>query len=258
MASGNHRRIRLSFLEREFFAESADGLSVRGHESIKVGFPDGDKHCRGIYPERLKQAQSIDTKLFTADFPMTFSTDLVPILENDKNGIKWLESFRRYCEATHGEQVPLTFSVSPVQSPEKLNYSLLPEDYFERTRGDKNYAPPKGILTKVPAGATYLKVCPPFKFADGKWIQRGIKYDREAWGSNGSEWSYSLKDPRDKSHFHAEGILLGNLEENDLENQQGDFENNFPFSHRVRAVYMVGISRIGDLNPLSINVELVE
>ena len=258
MVNGNYRNIRLSFLEREFFAESADGMSVRGHEPIKVSFLDGDRYCRAIYPERLKQAQSVNTKLFIIDFPMTFTTDLVPILESDKNGAKWLESFRKYCKATYGEQVPLTFSAYPVQFPEKIEYSLLPEDYFERTRGGRGYVSPKGILTRVPADAAYLKVCPPFKFANGEWIKEGIKYDREVFGSNGIKWSYSAQDPSDKSHFHADGILLGNLEEKDLEDQQGDFENGFPFRHRVRAVYMVGISRIRDLNPLSINVELVE
>ncbi len=199
----------------------------------------------------MDTAQSTKTLLFQTSFPLIDSEiDLTPILINDENGLKWLSNHQKYHADTYGKKVPMTFSITSAQLPQRTEYILFPEDYFKRKR---LYRPPRAILNHLPKGTFYYEILPPMKFEDGEWICN-LYYKRQAQSHNKIFNSYSIHDLNDKPFLNARGVLLGTLNEEDLEQKTGDFENEFPIEHFLDVAYPVSLRQVHEYNPLSIIV----
>ena len=166
------RKIKISFLEREFFAEDRTRTTVGGYESAIIKIDGKIKLCKVIDLERLKRAESLYFQMFQTTLPLVESeTDLKQILEEDENGAKWLASFEKYFLAYYGEVIPMSLSIKASQLPRKTLYDLIPKDYFKRTEGGKHYRCPEGFIESLPENAAYWEIRPPMKYKDGKWVR---------------------------------------------------------------------------------------
>lgn len=254
------KKLRLNFLEREFFAEDRTGTTVKGYEPAVMNIDGEIKTGRIIDLKRLEEAESIRTLMFQTEIGLEEGeVDLEQLLKEYEGGKKWLESLQKYFSEFFGKPVPMTFSMRPLRLPGYLKYSLMPKDYFERTRDKwgnlKHYENPKGVIKKLPETLVYWRIEPPMKFEDGTWL-RGVNYSRNVQGPKGIFESYANKDPNDKEHFYAEGVLLGSLGKEDLEDARGDFENDFPLEHFLDMVYCAPIRHADRYNPMTIRTEL--
>ena len=254
------KKLRLSFLEKEFFAEDRTGTTIRGYEPAVMKVDGELKAGRVIDVAELEKAESIDTLVFQTEVDLKErSFDLGELLKEDESGREWLENLQRYFSEFFKKTVPMTFSMRPLELPQDMRYSLMPKDYFGRTR-DKWGSPiyykcPEGVIRRLPETLVYWKIRPPMKFKDGTWL-RGVNYSRNVKGPKGTFESYTNQDPNDKAHFHAEGILLGKLGIEDLEDTKGDFEYDIPLEHFLDMVYCTPISQVHKYNPSTIRVEL--
>ncbi len=253
------KKLRLSFLEREFFAEDRTGTTIKGYEPALMEVDGKLKAGRVIDLKRLEEAEFIDTLVFQAEFELKeCKLDLEEILKKDKSGKEWLGNLQRYFSEFFKKTVPMTFSMRPLRLPGHLEYSLMPKDYFERKKGTligHGYRCPEAVIRKLPETVVYFKVIPPMKFEDGNWL-RGVNYSRCVRGPKRVFDSYTDKDPNDESHYYAEGVLLGSLDVKDLENVKGDFEGDTPLNHFLDMVYEAPIRHIDKYNPMTIRTEL--
>lgn len=222
------KNIKISFLEREFFAEDRTGTTLKGYEPAIIKIEQETKFGRVIDTKRLGEAQYIDTKLFQTLLPLSDSEiDLTSVLEKDENGSKWLESHKKYFAETYKKNVPMILFIKYLELPKNLIYIIYPTDIERITL---NYECPKGVVDSLPNTAVYYKITPPMKFEDGKWIPN-IYYKRNIIGSNKNFISYSMIDPKKDKYLNVEGILLGTLKQKDLKDKVGDFERCFPLKN---------------------------
>lgn len=250
------KNIKVSFLERDFFAEDWTKTTVRGYEPAVIDSGKGIVYGRVIIPEELKKANFIDTTCFQTQFPLCDNEiDLVPILENDENGNNWLQKHKTYHSQTYGIDIPMIFSIQLLDSVPGWTYHLMPKDYFARTEGGRKYQPPKAVMDNLPEGTFYCRIHPPVKFSNGKWITN-LYYNRKVRGSKGIFDSYHISDPNDTNHFQVAGVLFGELNQADLKNLSGDFEKDFPLDHFLEVCYPISLRQAGKFNPLTIKVEL--
>lgn len=255
------KKIKVSFLEREFFAGDRTMTTVRGYEPAVAEIDGKLKRGRVIDVEELRKSEFIDTLLFQTELDFQeCEIDLTDMLESDEDGKNWLEQHRKYFSGCFKETIPMTFSISHLELPQKVKYSVLPEDYFKRVEGGRNYWCPWKFIENLPETVCYQKIIPPVKFQDGKWAI-GISYSRCVSGPKKVFDSYSIEDPEDKKHFSVPGVLLGTLNKSDLNGLVGssmeDFEGDLPLTHFLRVAYLVPISLANKYNPLNIRVELV-
>jgi hypothetical protein len=243
-------RLKLSLLEREFFAESRDKKSVKGHEPAIIETPEQIMVGRVINPERLRQAEFIDTLLFETLLPIVSARyELADLIGNSHAGQNWLRQFREHFLRYHGEQISETLEVTPMQMP-PLKYGWISEDYFETNISGQ------GILRAQPAQMAYVKIIPPLKYKTGEWISR-VMYERLTIFSDGQAGSFNTHDPSEPQHHNSEGVLLGYLREQDLLNKFGDF-GQFPAKHFLTVSYPAGISDLKEVKPLEIRFGLAE
>ncbi len=250
------RKITVSFLEREFLDADRSGKTVRGFEPA-YRIKDGKTEFgRVIDVKRLQELGFVDYCLFqtTLDFKDSV-VDLNDILKNDENGMTWLNAHKKYFLETFNDEVPMNLSITNEPMP-ILEYSALPEDYLKRTENGRQYYYPRGLLSKLPETSAYTVIHPPMKFKNGKWIPN-VYYNRTAFMSDGSKWSYSAKKAGDKDSFNARGVILGELMGKDIEQKSGEFKGSFPIKHTLEVVYPILLRQAGKYKPLSINFQIV-
>jgi len=252
------RRLRLSFLEREYFAESRDGTHVKGFEPAIIKVDGEEKVGRVIDVERLRQAECIDTILFQTEIELKdCNLPLDELLSGNEEARKWLEKHKQMYKDDYGMEVPMVLSVACLEMP-PLKYTIYPPDYFKRERG---YMPPRGLIGKLPEKTVYARVRPPMKFADGKWIPN-VYYHRQALLPNREVWSASIVDFNSDPFLEATGTLLGSLAfgevKQSLEYRSGEFKpEQFSIRNFLEVCYPISL-RDRKHNPLTIRVELAE
>lgn len=253
------KRLRLSFLERDYFAGSRDGTHVKGFEPAIIRVGGELKVGRVVDLERLGQAEFTDTILFQAEIELKdCNLPLDELMLGNEEAREWLEKHKQMFRDAYREEVPMVFSVACLEMP-LLKYEIFPPNYFKRER---SYMPPRGLIEKLLKRAVYAEVLPPMKFADGKWIPN-VYYKREAHLPNGEVWSASMQDTNDDNPFRqARGTLLGSLAFGEVkqsyESRAGRFEPEyFPIKNFLEVCYPIGL-RDREHNPLTIKVELVD
>lgn len=251
------KKLKLSFLTREFFAGDRTGTTIQGYEPAVMIVNGELKVGRIIDVERLEKAESIDTLVFQTEINLEEGTvDLEQLLGNDKNGKEWLENLQRFFSECYKKPLMTTFSVNFLEPLPMMQYSVMPKDYIERINKFM-YEPPEAVIKKLPDTLVYCRVEPPMKFKDGAWIRGGIHYHRSVQGPKGVFDHYSNYNPEDDNKCrYAEGILLGSLSVWDLEDVRGDFEGDTPLNHYLNMVYLTPISCLDKYNPSTIKVEL--
>ncbi len=255
--------IKISFLEREYFAGDNTKTTMAGYELARIKMQGAPEQIgRVINVDKLKKAEFIDTIFFSRELPLKNSEiDLAKILENDENGSKWLASFRGYFSKLYEQEAPTLLSIktfglkeSSIEPP-PVKYTWYP-NYMEKIKNDRSYFPPEGILNLSEVDAVYCDILPPMKLANGERAPN-LYYNIKAMAVNGTIGSYSMRylhEPR----LPTQGILLGKLRENDVKDPQGNFENGFPLVHYLEICYPTPLRQAAEINPLTINVELCE
>ncbi len=167
----------------------------------------------------------------------------------------WLKKLRERSLYYSGKEIPTALSISCVQIPKKVEYSLFPEDYIEKG-GD--YTCPQGYLTCLPETAVYFVVKPPIVIEDGKRITN-LNWHRKLISSNGIFDSYSIKDVEEENPFKTlQGDLFGTLNSGDLIDKIGKWEDCFPLTHYLEISYPVALRDLGQMNPLTIRIQPAE
>lgn len=245
-------QLRVSFLERTFFVGDKSGRFVKGYEPAIIELEGKQVLGRVIDPKRLSEAEFIDTVLFTFNVPYTETDfDIREALSQDENGQKWLEQFERYHKEQYKREVSSVMAVKPLDFPQELFWSMLPEDYFDRP---PNYRGPKASLMRLPSSMIYGRILPPLHFANGTPL-RNVYYKRQARTPDGKEWSFSNRIPPEEL-LNSEGVLLGELYETQLTHHTGTFEGGFPIRHFLDVSYPVSLQDTKN-NPLTIRTELI-
>ncbi|MBI2667654.1 hypothetical protein HYX17_02690 [Candidatus Woesearchaeota archaeon] len=245
--------LKISFLEREFFAGDVTGTTIRGYEPAKIRTKKGVVLGRVILPEMMEKKDWIDTVLFHRNLSLSNrDIDLAEILNGYDGGMKWLECYQKLHLDYFNIKASTILSMGHLQPPIML-YTLYPEDI--KKIGSLRYRCPSGVIESIPSHAIYCKMLPPMKLDNGKYIPN-VYYKRQVSTSGGKFDSYSIKDPNDNKYLNVEGVLLGKLEEKNIRPNEGDFEKCFPINHFLEVSYPVSLRDVNNKNPLKIRVEL--
>ncbi len=253
-------KLEIQFWERMFIQDTRipEG-TIRGYKPARI-IADGKEELGHVLDvKELKGNDFIDSMLFSTQIGLANRvTDLSRVLQSDKGGKKWYDSFYRYFAEMYDNYIPFEFNIKNIPfSP--LNYQKFPVDYFERVEKNRGYRPPEGRIVSL--GKTkYVKIIPPMKFQDGKWLQ-SIFYDRKVERFNGKiKEGYFISRVGDEPYNSAPGVLLGNMVENDLTNIKGDKNEfqGFPLNNFLQVTYPISFGEVGTYNPLTIKVCLSE
>lgn len=249
-------RLKLSFFEREFFADNRAGTHVKGYEPAIIMDHGVLKRGHIIDTERLATAESIDTKLAEMEVSVNqHPTDLTEHLEATEGGKKWLGAHRRLHYDEYNCTVPITITAEPLEI-KPMRCTIFPPDYFERVERNRYYQPPQATIEKLAQEAVYARVLPPLKFATGKWIQ-GFAYKRLVRLANNEHWEYALEDATSREFTPMPGIILGEINETGVTNKSEEFKGVLSANGFLEVVYLVSI-RDKQHNPLWIHVNLAE
>jgi len=251
--------IKLSFLEREFDKGDRNGTTVRGYELAMINTDGETRVGRVVDTKRMRDAFFIDTCLFQIILPLIDSeVDLSLLLKDNENGLKWLEAHKKYHFDTYKKEVPMIFSVKSAKMSLRTEYVLFLENYCKKVSEDRYYKTPRGIIKALPNNAFYFDITPPMKFQDGKFIPN-LYYNRKVRDRKGIFDEYSLHnldgDEREK-FLNLRGSILGKLNNRDIENKEGNFEDCFPIEHFLDVCYPVSLRQAAQYNPLTIKIEL--
>ena len=248
--------LSLKFFEREFLLDPSTGLTkdtrlvvVRNKEDIKIG--------RVIDPQKVKNLQYLDTLLFETELELTEGqVDLAGILARDRNGVRWLELFRRHHEGMKPEYVNTNLRIENIPF-KSFFYTKCPNDYFERVQqyGFGGYRAPRGRIEKIPDGTFHVRIlAPPSIFRDGEWSSYS-DIRRRVVRPDGIEEEYLMNG--DEGHLvPVRGVLLGKLGIEDIKDPTGEFEGGFPLNHFAKIVYSVALSEAGEHNSLLTSLKL--
>jgi hypothetical protein len=246
-------KILVRFLERQFFLDPMTG-TVSGYEPAVITTEEGKRIGHVIDVEKLSKAQYLDFLSFETQLDLVEQkTDLSEILEKDENGAKWLESFKRYFKETFDANIPMILLVKSLPFT-PLEYEKFPNDYSKRGR---DYRVPRGILDSLSNAVKYVRILPPMKFENDKYIPN-IYYNRKVIRSDGIIEDYFINEVGDRSGISAKGVLLGYLKESDIKKTEGDFEGGFPFGHFLSLTYSVSLRQAHKYNPLTISIHLAQ
>jgi len=251
------RNIKISFLERDFFAGDRTGTTVRGYEPALIEVGGKVKLGRVIDPDRMGQSEDIDTELFNTTLPLTgdLTINLVELLGNNEQGKEWLDKLKKHSLYYSGEEIPTTLSINCPQIPPRITYALYPEDFFKK---GPYYTCPRGFLTKLPETTAYLVVTPPMVIKDGK-RQIKINFHRKVISQDHAFNGCEIRDSADKNPYKVlQGDIFGTLNERDLTDKVGDWKSCFPLRHYLDIGYSVGLREVRQLNPLTIRIRLAE
>ncbi|MFZ3077929.1 MAG: hypothetical protein WA139_05710 [Candidatus Aenigmatarchaeota archaeon] len=253
-------KLNIQFWERMFIqdAKIPEG-TIRGYKPARI-LTDGKEEPGHILDlKELKRSAFIDSLLFETKLGLADQvTDLSRVLQSDKGGKNWYESFYRYFAETYDNYIPFEFGIENIPFA-PLNYQKFPVDFFERIEKDRDYRPPEGRINSL-GKMKYAKITPPMKFQDGKWLQ-SVFYDRKVERSDEKiKEGYFISAVGDEPYNPTPGALLGNMTENDLTNIEGDKNEfqGFPLNHFLQVTYPVSFRELGTYNPLTIQMRLLE
>ncbi len=254
-------KLKLSFLEREFFAESKDGKHVKGYEPAIIETPEETKVGRVINLKRIKQAQFLDSVLFETELDFVLQDLELSDLLIDEDARKWLEAFRQLHKNYYLQEVSMRFAIKPEPMP-FLRYKVYPSEII------KGKKPFEGVVSTLPDSCIFGVIEPPLKLEDGSWISN-VYYKRQSFLSNGELSSFSnAKNPKNKSGKRigflpqTRATLLGQLENRDIDFIQRGYcspfpEDVFPIKNFLEISYPISL-RDNQHNPLTIKVELLD
>jgi hypothetical protein len=242
-------------IELELKASFSESIRPIGPEEDRIpGFKNAiiNENALGhvLDPEALRKAKSIPYLHLEVQFKITQGVvDLAPFLNSDAGGREWFGALQEHYKNNISTEMTLQeLPFSPVK------YTKYPEDYFDRSRANKNWRVPRGIIEKLPQEARYMKLGPMLKTKDGRWIQN-VYYNRKVKSANGVTEDYGIIE-KERDYGNAAGIIMGNLQKRDFTKVEGDFETQFPFEHFLEVVYPVRIMDLGH-NPLKVEIHLV-
>jgi hypothetical protein len=243
-------------MELELKASFSESIRPIGPEEDRIpGFKNaiinGNTLGHVLDVEDLKKVKMIPYLHFEIQFKATQEVvDFAPFLNSDAGGREWLGALQEHYKGNVSTEMTLKeLPFSPVE------YTKYPNDYFERSRTDRDWRVPRGIIEKLPLETRYVRLGPMLKTKDGQWINN-VYYNRKVKSANGVTEDYAILE-KDKEYGNAAGIIMGNFRKKDFTEVEGNFETQFPSEHFLEVVYPV---RIIDLkhNPLKIEMHLVK
>lgn len=243
-------------MELELKARFSEFIRPIGPEEDKIpGFNNaiinGEKLGHVLNVEEMKKVKNIHFLHFETEFRATQeSIDLAPILNSDNGGREWLEAFQEHYKGNISTE--MTLKEIPFLH---VKYRKYPNDYFDRSKADRNWTAPRGLVKKLPLGTKYVKLGPMLKIKEGQWI-KNVYYNRKVRSANGVVEEYDISELSNE-WGNAPGIIMGSLQRKDFSKVEGDFETQFPYEHYLEVVYPVRIIDI-TRNPLSLEIHLAK
>ena len=247
------KKLILNFLERDFFMDYSRDTrgSIKGYNPAIIKRGQDIKFGRVIDTKELAKSEFIDVLVYQTELELAEQEfDLSELLKKDKDGAKWLDSFNSYIETIYHETIPTDFSIENTPFI-PLEYTKFPNDYFDRAK-EGYYSAPRGTINFVPEGIYYMRILPPMKFENGKWLP-GLYYNRKVIRPDGIIEGYSIKEK--STERGGAGVFLGESEKNDIETCD-EFEGGFPLIHFFELVYPAPLRMAKELKPLTIQVHL--
>jgi len=237
--------IQISFLERKFALEDNTGMTIKGYELARITLGKEERIGRVIDVKKMNESNYSDTVLFQTIIPLENSeVDMTSFLQKNEGGIKWLENHKRYFLDTFNKKVPMNLSIKSADFPAESVYTL-----YSKNINDRNC--PRGVIGFLPKRLIYSKILPPMKFDDRKWIPN-IYYSRKVKDEIFNSYSIQILDD------FIGGVLLGELNQEDIKKIEGNFDNCFPLHHFLEVSYPVALRQIPEYNPLTIRIEKTE
>lgn len=252
-----NKRVRIEFMEREYFSEDRSGKYIKGYEPAVIDVDGEKKVGRIIDVNRLRQAQYLETTFFRCEIPYSETRiSLEELIGKNEEGRKWLELLVKMHSDCYGMTINTEFHINPLQMI-PIVYTVYKENLEQPSQ---NCKPSDGLIVKLPQGAAYARIIPPMYFADGTPI-KNLYYTRNAIFPDKNVFSASMRDFCNLEDLRqAEGVLIGELNYYDVEAHflhGGDTFHvlDFPIISFLKVSYPVSF-RDRDHNPLSIRIWL--